>query len=241
MTPEEEVERLRTVSLEQVRFDLTKVLARSSGRRHERVAAMLAAPAEARERIAEAWSAVWEVALAPYWEQSRRLMTADIALRTQQLAARGLGEVVATLADGVHWRGDAIEVDMRFHSEVVDCAGSGVVLVPSVMSRRCSVLTEKHVQATLFYPVRGVSESWTEPRAPRREALARLLGAGRAEVLLSLDAPRSTSEVAAACGLGAPTASHHLAVLRDARLVDSSRDGGRVLHARTPLGDTLAG
>lgn len=60
-------------------------------------------------------------------------------------------------------------------------------------------------------------------------------------VLLALRAPLSTSEVAAAGGLAVSTASHHLARLAAARLVDSRRDGARVVHVRTPLGEALVG
>lgn len=41
--------------------------------------------------------------------------------------------------------------------------------------------------------------------------------------------------------LAVSTASHHLAVLRASRLVDSRREGPRVVHARTPLGEALVG
>jgi DNA-binding transcriptional ArsR family regulator len=37
------------------------------------------------------------------------------------------------------------------------------------------------------------------------------------------------------------TASHHLTVLRDAGLIASERDGTRMLHLRTPLGEAMIG
>ncbi|GAB6859125.1 helix-turn-helix domain-containing protein [Microbacterium xylanilyticum] len=42
-------------------------------------------------------------------------------------------------------------------------------------------------------------------------------------------------------GIARSTASHHLTVLRDAGLVVSSRDGSRMMHLRTPLGEALVG
>ncbi|HEX5294859.1 MAG TPA: helix-turn-helix domain-containing protein [Streptosporangiaceae bacterium] len=49
----------------------------------------------------------------------------------------------------------------------------------------------------------------------------------------------STTEVAAALALSAPTLSAHLHALQRAGIVSSRRDGRAVLYARTPLGDQL--
>jgi DNA-binding transcriptional ArsR family regulator len=58
-------------------------------------------------------------------------------------------------------------------------------------------------------------------------------------MLVDLAAPRSTTELSERLALSPATASHHLATLRDAGLVTSSRDGRSVLYARTSLGDAL--
>lgn len=94
--------------------------------------------------------------------------------------------------------------------------------------------------ATLFYPALGVSGAWHRPAAETARTLAGLLGDGRARVLLALRDPLSTGETAAAADLAPATASHHLAALRAAGLIGSRREGRRVVHARTPLGDALA-
>lgn len=70
-------------------------------------------------------------------------------------------------------------------------------------------------------------------------ALAGLLSAGRARLLLALGEPLSTTEAAAAAGLTMSTAAQHLTVLHRARLVDRRREGARVLHWRSPLGEAL--
>ena len=41
--------------------------------------------------------------------------------------------------------------------------------------------------------------------------------------------------------LAVSTASHHLTVLRNSGLIASVRDGARMLHTRTPLGEALVG
>ncbi|MDF2575147.1 MAG: ArsR family transcriptional regulator, partial [Agromyces sp.] len=153
-----------------------------------------------------------------------------------------IASMVRALHESVTWHGDAVRVRMRRHSELVDCRGIGLVLVPSVMSsHRCAVLTEPPAQPTLFYPAQGVTETWARDPEAASRSLGALLSPARAEILLSAHDARTTSQVAADCGIAVSTASHHLAVLRNSGLVTSVRDGARVLHVRTPLGEALVG
>ncbi|MCX6465937.1 MAG: DUF5937 family protein [Pseudonocardiales bacterium] len=240
MTPADQVDLLRAVPAEQIRADLAKVLLRASGARHARVAAMREDPDGTRERVVAAWRELWDALLAPYWALLRRLLVADVAARSREAGGAGLAAMVAALHERVSWHGDAVRVRMRQWSETVPCEGSGLLLVPSVLGvPYCSVLTEPPAPPMLFYPARGVTEVWHRGATGGFPALAGLLGEGRARVLAGLDCPRSTSDVANGCGLAVSTASHHLERLRAAGLVDSRRDGIRVLHARTPLGDAL--
>jgi DNA-binding transcriptional ArsR family regulator len=101
----------------------------------------------------------------------------------------------------------------------------------------CAVLTEKPVQPTLFYPARGITESWARGHADAQRALAELMGEGRARVLGALDAPRTTTETAEHCGLAVSTTSRHLALLRNAGLVMTARRNPYAVHNRTALGD----
>lgn len=242
MEPDAEAARLRTVRPELFRADLTKMLARSTGRRHEAIARMIEHPIRARGMIADAWLELWAALLAPVWPQVERILRADIAVRARRVTTDGLGSMVGALHESVTWHGDAVRVRMRRHRELVDCRGGGLVLVPSVMSsQRCAVLTEPPAQPTLFYPAQGVTETWAlDPDAASR-SLGALLSPARAGILLTAHDPRTTSQVAADCGIAVSTASHHLTVLRNSGLITSTRDGARVLHVRTPLGEALVG
>ncbi|WP_123814039.1 DUF5937 family protein [Myceligenerans xiligouense] len=239
--PDEELARLREAGLGPLRVDLLKRVNRTSGPEQRLLRAMADDPERARSATADAWKQCWDALLAPYWPQLERILRADVGVRTRRVTADGLGAMVGTLHEAVSWAPHAVRVRLRMHGEELDCAGSGLVLVPSVMAPRCSVVTEPPAQPTLFYPALGVSERWADDGPGSTEALTRLLGAGRAGVLLAVGAPLSTSEVAAACGLAVSTASHHLSLLSAARLVDARRDGARVLHVRTPLGEALVG
>ncbi len=243
MTPQEELARLREVRTELLQFDLEKMVLRSAGARQQEIRNLIAAPEDARARIADAWEEVWESLLAPVWPQMLRVLRADIAVRSRRSSDAGLAEMAGTLHSTVTWHDEVVRVEMRRHEEVLDCGGTGLVLVPSVMmaTRGCAVLTERPAQPTIFYPAHGVSETWYRGAADALDALAALLGQARARLILELRQPLSTSECAELTNLAVSTASHHLTVLRDAGLVDSRRQGVRVLHTRTPLGEALAG
>ncbi|MRG61236.1 helix-turn-helix domain-containing protein [Agromyces sp. CFH 90414] len=242
MTPDDEAARLREVPVGPMLVDLDKMIARSTGARQQAIRRMHDEPERACEMIADAWSDVWQAILAPVWTQVERLLRADIAVRSRRIATDGIAAMASGLHRSVEWHSDSVRVAMRWHSETLDCRGSGLVLVPSVLgSAGCTVLTEPPAQPTLFYPAQGVTETWARDPAEAERALGALLGPARAGILLTAHEARTTSQVAADAELAISTASHHLAVLRDAGLVRSTRDGAKVLHLRTPLGEAVVG
>lgn len=242
LDPAAEAARLREIPDGPMTVDLRKMVVRSTGARQQAILRMLDDLPRARAMIADAWLELWAAVLAPVWTQLERILRADIAVRTRRIATDGIAGMVGDLHRTVEWHEDAVRVELRLHSEVLDCRGSGIVLVPSVLGGLgCSVLTEPPAQPTLFYPAQGVTERWATDATARADALGALLGPARAAILLGAHAPRTTSQVAADAGLAVSTASHHLTVLRDAGLVASRRDGVRMLHLRTPLGEALVG
>ena len=239
LTAEEELRRLRLAGLDIVGRDLEIVIGRTTGSRRALLERLVTDPAGAREAVADAWQRAWEALIAPQSISLDRLVRADVGTRARRLAQHGLGAMISTLHERVSWHGDSVGVQTRTHSEVVDCTGTGLVLVPSVFMRTCAVVTEPPSQPALHYPAHGVLETWSQAGPAAGAALGTLLGHGRAKVLLALADPLSTSEAALACDLVPSPASHHLHVLRAAGLVDSQRSGRLVLHARTPMGDAL--
>ena len=92
-----------------------------------------------------------------------------------------------------------------------------------------------------IYPARGVSALWEQPGRPGSgTALQRLLGGSRAAILLALEDPASTTQLAGTLGQSLGGIGDHLAVLREAGLVARARSGRSVLYRRTPVGDALA-
>ncbi|MBA3408548.1 MAG: helix-turn-helix transcriptional regulator [Solirubrobacterales bacterium] len=83
-----------------------------------------------------------------------------------------------------------------------------------------------------IYPARGRELLW-EPGTAAPGALAAVIGRSRARLLTSLDAPRSTTELARRLELTTGAVSQHLGALRAAGLVTATRHGREVLHLRT--------
>jgi DNA-binding transcriptional ArsR family regulator len=94
----------------------------------------------------------------------------------------------------------------------------------------------------VIYRARGVADLLGPTSAIRAPgALDRLVGGTRAEVLRAPAVPATTSQLVAVLGRGPGSVGGHLAVLREAGLVERARVGHAVWYARTPLGDVLAG
>ena len=116
----------------------------------------------------------------------------------------------------------------------------GLLLLPSAFAwPKVMVVTAAPWQPTLIYPARGVGMLWSPEHTAPPEALARLLGRSRAALLLALDSPRSTTELAGVLGVSHGGVSQHLSILHDAGLVSRRRVQRFVLYLRSPDGDAL--
>jgi DNA-binding transcriptional ArsR family regulator len=191
----------------------------------------------------------WTAAIEPYWPRMRAILESDIAFRARRLAEDG----VTGLFDGLHpdvaWTGDRLVVRDRpgFASTVdtvgrfIDPGGRGLPLAPSIFATGCTLLCGHEGTPApygLIYPVRAVGTVW-ERRRVGTNSLARLLGRSRAELLAHTSSPATTTQLAARTGLSLGTVSQHLAVLREAGLVTSSRYRREVNYTVTELGVSL--
>jgi biotin operon repressor len=185
----------------------------------------------------------FDLALAPHWSRLRGAAEAEIAHRARAAAEHGPRALVRALHPSLSWDETALRIGYGARSKDFDLAGHGLTLMPSGFAGpKVFAVTEPARGRALWYPPRGYGTLWDSSR--RREptaALAALLGPTRAAVLTLLEVPHSTGEVAAALGLAAATASHHLTTLRDAGLIAGSRVGRRLEYLRTGLGEQLGG
>ena len=197
-------------------------------------------PAALRDAIADVVEAYWDAAVAPDWPRIRAALEADIAYRTGRLVEAGLEALFADLDERIAWSERGLQVDVASgESWSVSVAGRRLALLPCVFSRRPMTNIDTSRPPVVAYPARGAAGVWDDP-GPARDALAALLGRGRARVLLALDVPRATADLAARLGVTPGAVSQHLGVLVDAGLAVRARQGRRVLYRRTPLGMALS-
>lgn len=223
-----EVARVRSASAETVRADL----AVSRGRP---VPDGWLGPDPAG-RFAGLLEWVWEEAVRPYWPARRQILEADVAARTRQLTRGGWAAALDGLTPDMRWLGEG---RLRINSHDYpprDVAGAGLVFVP-VTPRAGWVAWEEPPLYAVIYPCTGLAPERGAAGTP--DALGRLLGPARAQVLVLLDTPTSTTQLVALTDQGLGSVGRHLKVLLDARLVVRRRAGRSVLYCRTDAGDAL--
>jgi DNA-binding transcriptional ArsR family regulator len=237
---EDELDALRATPAAQVRHDLEVLVGQQRlGRLPAVLEPLRDHPRRELGRLAERLRAFWDVALAPHWPRIRALLDADLAYRAGRLTAGGVARLFEDIHHTVAWRGRELRIEHEYEARIA-LGGRGLLLVPSVFHwQRPASISTAPWQPTLIYPARGVAALW-EPAAERSpEAVARVIGRTRADLLARLQTPRTTTALAARTGLRAGGVSQHLAALRDAGLVSATRQGRAVLYVRTDLADAL--
>jgi DNA-binding transcriptional ArsR family regulator len=204
----------------------------------EAVRAVLHGPDVVR-RLSDALEAAWAALVEPDWPVLRSILEQDIVHRAGRLAAYGWAEALDGLSRQVRWRGGTIEVGIPDEG-AYRLDGAGLMFVPTVFSE-LGVALERNWPYTLMYRARGVAALW-EGREPREDdALARLLGRTRADLLRALAEPATTTWLSARLRVSLGGVGDHLAVLRASGLVTRERSGRSVLYRRTAVGDVLVG
>lgn len=189
--------------------------------------------------VAEALDGYWRAVVAPHWPRLQALLSADLAYRLEELADGGVGSLLRNLHPSVGYDGSTLRI-VKYYDGDADLSGRGLLLVPCAFAwPDVIVLTAEPNIPTVSYSPRGIGTLWERHASPDSSALGEVLGRTRAALLGQLDLPMSTTQLATALTLSAPTLSAHLHALRRAGIVSSRRDGRAVLYSRTPLGDDL--
>jgi DNA-binding transcriptional ArsR family regulator len=230
VTFDQELARVRAVPPRVARFDL----AQSAGGRLPD-ALDVSDPAGA---FADLLQWIWDRAVRADWPRRKRKYEADIVSRTSVLSQRGWAAAIGGLTPDVRWLGDG---RLQFNvpdSRPLDLGHAELVFIPSSL-RTWRVAWEFPERFAVIYPATGMLASPAARTVP--EPLRRLLGPTRAEILLLLGEPITTTQLAAVTGLALGTIGSHLRILLDAGLAERQRSGASVLYRRTPTGHQLLG
>jgi DNA-binding transcriptional ArsR family regulator len=229
----------RATQLRQARLEIERCL-RARPVADPRVLAVLRGRDVVR-RIAAAQDAAWHELVAPDWPQLRAICERDVVHRAGLLGRSGWAAALDGLHPSVSWRDGGIDVRSLRAKSPVDLGGAGMLFVPAVhIWPGVAAHYDGRWPKALIYPARGSAALWDAQPAPAPEALADLLGRSRARLLLAIDAPASTTQLARSLGMATGAVGDHLAVLLRAGMLRRARDGRSVLYQRTPLGDAIA-
>ncbi|WP_462418262.1 ArsR/SmtB family transcription factor [Kytococcus sp. Marseille-QA3725] len=170
-----------------------------------------------------------------------RLLLADIAQRSARLARVGIAQLLTELSPRVSLGESAVlQVEGNCLDQKRVPGGRGLLLHPSIFAMPRGVIgLRQPITPTVIYPALGAGNLWAADEIEAEQALDDVVGRTRAQLLRATGTPRSTTELASTLSLSAGTVSEHLALLRRAGLVTSSRDGRAVLYRRTTLADVL--
>lgn len=235
---EDELDLLCATPPDQVRADIETLFGRR--RLPEGVRAMRENPSRELAGLVDVLERYWKRALEPHWPRIRAVLDADLAHRARRLTDGGPEALLADLHDTVRLQGQTLEIDGACEIETLTLHGQGILLVPSAFQwQRPATIASEPWQPTVFYPARGVGLLWEPHDGPAPEALSGVLGATRAKLLTTLDAPRSTTQLAQMLELSPGGISQHLSALREAGLVSATRQNRSVLYCRTGIADGL--
>ncbi|MGW7361000.1 ArsR/SmtB family transcription factor [Streptomyces sp. NPDC054802] len=238
-TPAAERDAIRAAPAERVRLDLDH-LARHQGKLGPRLRALHNDPQGLLVKVAEELEAYWELALAPYWARIRAVLDADILYRARMAAEHGTGHLLNDLHTSLNWDNNALRMARRKQPLTRTTAGTGLLLIPSAFTgpglRTRTTLPDP---PQLAYPARGIGTLWKPRSVTRADTLSAVLGRSRTLLLIELEIPDSTTQLAHRTGLSPAGVSQYLTALRNAGLVSAHRAGRSVLYARTAAAEAL--
>ena len=234
---EEGLAAMRTLSRPALRADLTAAM----GERRAVptwVRSLADADPDARTLLDLSLREYFKAVVEPHWPVIRRQVLGDRSVRTG-LAANGVEALLGGISPTIRWHWPVLEAEYPC-DQTVELAGRGLVLIPSFFCDHVPVtFIDPELPPVLVYQAMSPREYTGERGLADVLALVKVLGRTRAHILVALDRPGSTTELAARIDMSLASASHHVGLLRDAGLVRTVRTGIEVSHQLTGLGRDL--
>ena len=176
------------------------------------------------------------------WSTARRQLAAAQALLEERLLGGGVEGLLDSLGDQVRWTGQALELPRAgvFCDSTHRLNGRGLRVVPSYFAVEPQLYWPHDTGAPvlLLVPMQRRAPLDADRAVTRSDG--QLLGRTRTAVLAEVSrGPRTTTELGVALDISISNASQHASILREAGLITSIRDGGRVVHRISALGKEL--
>jgi DNA-binding transcriptional ArsR family regulator len=199
-------------------------------RRREAVLAAWGNRPRAMASVVAAFRRAWNDGFGEAWPAIESVHLGDIAQRSLVLANDGPFRLFDDLRPGA-WL-DGYELCLPNRCEWTYAPeGAGITLVSSVFASEDYLAGElPGGRWLLVYPPAGRSLVWLDEGPSADAQMTELIGPVRAQILAALEVPRTTGDIAQLCGLAPNTASYHLARLREAGMVVTSRSGRRAFY-----------
>ncbi|MEU5536284.1 winged helix-turn-helix domain-containing protein [Streptomyces sp. NPDC020362] len=242
------LEAIRATSARQVLADLTRLGA--TGQLPGWVRKLTDGDSDAMTAVTDALAAWNQLAIAPYERHMQAALDADLACKTTILTHRGIDALLRRLHPAITWQPPVLTLPSSIEADI-DLAGRGLRLAPMLFCGpmpRLRLGDDAGTMAVLAYPlpfdpVAANPLAGTGPDQELRStaALGRLMGTTRSTVLHAIAAAPglTTANLAHRADVALATASEHAAVLREAGLITSHRDGNRVRHYPTATAAAL--
>jgi DNA-binding transcriptional ArsR family regulator len=191
-------------------------------------------------QLTDAMRTGYDLMVAPHRHTLDTAIQRDHRIRTTALAAAGVEGMLATFHPMMSWSSG--ELQIRKHpDQELHLGGRGLLLIPSYFCLTGPItMFDPSLPPVLVYRISRQPDELL-PTGRSAEALKALIGTTRAAVLETIGQRHTitTTEVARRLGISAATASEHTTILRQAGLTSRQRDGNRMLHQLTTLGQML--
>jgi DNA-binding transcriptional ArsR family regulator len=204
----------------------------------------LAYPHEALECLIEELRLYWTRALAHHWANIQTTLENEIVYQGREMALRGVDAMFCNLDPSVCYQDKTIKLMKEPQKHLcppnLRLDGRGLQLVPTAFP--CTSVSwqiEPEWTPMIIYGARGAGLWYRKKLIDPETALGLALGAGRASVLVALQEPSSTGELARRLHVTAGAASQQLARLQEAGLVEPQRVSHRVYYHLTERGAKL--
>lgn len=249
---EQEFERLRNLDIRIVQACIQELIAIVG--ENDLLCNFLAYPHEGLEALILELREYWQRTLAHHWHRMVAVLENDILYHSRILTLEGIESLLPTVDRLLAYDAGAITFDWSHHAskaaykkeagiqkpdKILDLASEKFHLVPVIFAANAIYFQVTDAwQPMILYTPRGAG-LWNYQTPEPSEALELVVGAGKSRILIALETPFSTGELARKLSLTAGAVSQQLGKLHQAGLVESHRSGKHVFYRLSQRGTQL--